>query len=158
MADPLSDDVILSVLNRIEQDQKFFDQMHVGMKQIGAVITRYRDVQANLPRLETEEARLKGSIAAIATDIERQRRSGLGEIQAEFDALRDSLKAGVVPLKTAFDNASQRAKDAEAKATQVEQACAARCKVAEEKAQAAEQRRTDAEAALKKILDRLAGG
>jgi uncharacterized protein YdcH (DUF465 family) len=150
----LTDDQILSALGRMDQEQKFFEQMNAGRAAVREIITRYKEIADRMPALAAEEKRLKDSIAGIESTIRETRRAELLKTKAEHDQLMVELREQIAPLKAEALRRRDLATAAKSLADQVERECAARVTSALSAAEAADMKRNEAEAAFAVVAKR----
>ena len=150
----MTDDQILSALGRMDQEQKFFEQMNAARAFVRDIIRRYKEIQTKLPDLAKEEARLRDSIVEIEANIVAVRREGAIRSKAEHDQLATELRERLEPLKVAFEQALERTKTAEKQASETEAACNASIVTNLSAAEAADAKRIQAEKALANFTKR----
>lgn len=136
----MTDDEVLSVLSKMEQEQKFFDQMHASWVYIKEVITRFREIQTNIPVLIAEESRLRESIANLGIDHQGQKNKIRQSLQTEHDNLSRSLKEKIEPAQNILKEIEQKIVNAEERASRIEAECVERVTIATAAAVEAESR------------------
>ena len=151
----LTDDQILSILGRMDSEQRFFDQMHATYAQVGNIIKRYKEIQANIGTLAKQEQDLINRIGTIQSDgtrqfadIEKRRGEAEAKVRADIDQLRSDLQDSLSTLKKAADKATARRDSALSAADSAEQDSKVRIAAAVNGAEAAEKRLESARAAL----------
>jgi len=150
----LTDDQILSALGRMDQEQKFFEQMNAARAFVRDIITRYKEVAARMPALAKEETRLQASIAGVESRIAETTRAGAIKMRAAHDQLAVELREKIEPLRAAFEEAQARTTAAEKKASEVEATCNASIASNLSAAEQADAKRLSAEAALAKLVNK----
>jgi molecular chaperone GrpE (heat shock protein) len=112
MAD-LTDNEILSILNKMDAEQRFFEQMTTARRQIRAVIERYQAIQAALPALASEHSHLQDALAGLRAEYERRRQQGEADLTASYARLTADLEAKVAPLQQTVAEWEAKAREAE---------------------------------------------
>lgn len=99
----LTDNEVLSILNKMDAEQKFFEQMTAARQHARAVITHYQQARAGLAGLAGEQARLEEALVRL--------RPMVGVLDAEVTAKQNA----VAKLATQVEQAEAKAAAAETK-------------------------------------------
>jgi len=152
----LTEDQVLSILNKMDKEQKFFEQMNSARAFLREIITRYQTIRANIPKLAEEESKLRENIRLLESEHHAQKIKLRNSLTTAHEELTSSMQAEMEPLKVAYEEARERVSTAEAKAAEVETTCKASVEADMQAANNASLKRVAAEAALAKFVNKFA--
>lgn len=109
MAD-LSVNDVLSVLNKMEQDSKFFEQMHATRTQIRATVELYQKATDHLVELTSQSDNLKTEIEYLITNRSNEVEATKAQAVAEIHSVRVGLENELQVLTSSVEDIRSKVK------------------------------------------------
>jgi len=110
----MTDNDVLSVLDKMDQDQLFFEQMTSARAYVRAVIKRFQQAQQDIPRLIAQKGQLAEAVSRLAPELESGLRRQEQELKTAYDRRQAELEARIDPLRRTLSEVNAKVIEAQA--------------------------------------------
>jgi chromosome segregation ATPase len=111
----MTDNEVLSVLNRMDAEQRTMESLQSARKHVRQVIERYQEIMAELPSLETAHAEHMAAKAELQQEFEHAHEKCRADMQLKLDEARSLMTEADAKVAKAQERAQVAERDAQEK-------------------------------------------